>query len=120
VIAGECHHLPATTLERAVRQLPVRRWLGLTATPYRSNGLDQMILMRCGPVRHRIRVEVTGNQQPSAGTTTRSVVAHRTMFRYDSDFDSGTLGVIQDIYRSLVNDGLSSSRPSCDQSKPST
>ena len=35
VIADECHHLPAATLERAVRQLPTRRWLGLTATPYR-------------------------------------------------------------------------------------
>ena len=103
VIADECHHLAAATLERAVRQLPARRWLGLTATPYRSDGLDQMILMQCGPVRHRIRVE-TANQQPSAGTTTRRVLVHRTTFRYDSEVDSSTLGTIQDIYRALVND----------------
>lgn len=102
VIADECHHLPAATLERAVRQLPVRRWLGLTATPYRSDGLDQMILMQCGPVRHRIRAETTS--QPSGGTTTRKVLVHRTTFRYDSDVDSSTLGVIQDIYRALVRD----------------
>ena len=103
VIADECHHLPAATLERAVRQLPTRRWLGLTATPYRSDGLDQMILMQCGPVRHRIPVETT-TDQPSAATTTRHVLVHRTTFRYDSDFDSSTLGMIQDIYRSLVHD----------------
>ena len=102
VIADECHHLPAATLERAVRQIPAPRWLGLTATPYRSDGLDQMILMQCGPVRHRIPVETTS--QPSAGKTTRKVLVHRTTFRYDANVDCSTLGVIQDIYRSLVND----------------
>ncbi len=103
VVADECHHLPAPTLERAVRQLPARRWLGLTATPYRNDGLDQMILMQCGPVRHRIRAETT-NREPSAETTTRSVLVHRTMFRYDPDVDTSILGTIQDIYRSLVHD----------------
>lgn len=33
VIVDECHHVPAATFERVVRQLPVRHWLGLTATP---------------------------------------------------------------------------------------
>ena len=32
VIADECHHVPAAAFEDAVRQIPVRRWLGLTAT----------------------------------------------------------------------------------------
>jgi superfamily II DNA or RNA helicase len=34
VIADECHHIPAAAFEHAVKQIPVRRWLGLTATPY--------------------------------------------------------------------------------------
>ena len=34
VIVDECHHVPAVTFERFVRQIPVRNWLGLTATPY--------------------------------------------------------------------------------------
>ncbi len=33
VIADECHHIPAAAFENAVRQIPARRWLGLTATP---------------------------------------------------------------------------------------
>lgn len=33
VIVDECHHVPAVAFENAVRQIPVRRWLGLTATP---------------------------------------------------------------------------------------
>lgn len=88
VIADECHHLPAATLERAVRQLPIRRWLGLTATPYRSDGLDQMILMQCGPVRHRIRVETTS--EPSGETTARRVLvtsSTKAASRFGGRFD---------------------------------
>ena len=52
VIVDECHHVPAVTFERAVRQIPARRWLGLTATPYRRDRLQALMTMHCGPVRH--------------------------------------------------------------------
>jgi superfamily II DNA or RNA helicase len=54
VIVDECHHVPAVTFERAVRQIPVRCWLGLTAIPYRRDGLQALMCMHCGPVRHRM------------------------------------------------------------------
>jgi len=54
VIADECHHVPAAAFEDAVRQVPARRWLGLTATPYRRDKLDALITMHVGPVRHTI------------------------------------------------------------------
>jgi superfamily II DNA or RNA helicase len=54
VVVDECHHVPAVTFERAVRQIPVRRWVGLTATPYRRDGLQAMMAMHCGPIRHRM------------------------------------------------------------------
>src|ERR1019366_10045806 len=37
VVADECHHVPAAAFEHAVKQIPARRWLGLTATPYRRD-----------------------------------------------------------------------------------
>jgi superfamily II DNA or RNA helicase len=37
VVADECHHVPAAAFTDAVRQIPVRSWLGLTATPYRRD-----------------------------------------------------------------------------------
>lgn len=40
------------TFERAVREIPARRWVGLTATPYRRDGLQALMAMHCGPVRH--------------------------------------------------------------------
>lgn len=35
VVVDECHHVPAAAYEHAVKQIPARRWLGLTAAPYR-------------------------------------------------------------------------------------
>jgi hypothetical protein len=54
IIADECHHVPAAAFQDAVRQIPARRWLGLTATPYRRDKLDDLITMHVGPVRHAI------------------------------------------------------------------
>ena len=54
IVADECHHVPAAAFEHAVKQIPARRWLGLTATPYRRDKLDDLIAMQVGPVRHTI------------------------------------------------------------------
>jgi superfamily II DNA or RNA helicase len=54
VVADECHHVPAAAFEHAVRQIPARRWLGLTATPYRRDRLDDLIALQIGPARHTI------------------------------------------------------------------
>ena len=51
VIADECHHVPAAAFEHAVKQIPARRWLGLTATPYRRDKLDDLITLQVGPER---------------------------------------------------------------------
>jgi hypothetical protein len=54
IVADECHHVPAAAFEHAVKQIPARRWLGLTATPYRRDKLDDLIYLQVGPVRHTI------------------------------------------------------------------
>jgi superfamily II DNA or RNA helicase len=54
VIVDEAHHAGAPTVERAVRGIPARRWLGLTATAYRRDDLGPMIVMHCRLKRHAI------------------------------------------------------------------
>jgi len=54
VVADECHHVPAAAFEDAVRQIPARGWLGLTATPYRRDKLDDLIAWQIGGTRHTI------------------------------------------------------------------
>ena len=54
VVIDECHHLPAFSFESAVKRAPNRYFLGMTATPYRRDGLQDIITMQCGPIRHQI------------------------------------------------------------------
>jgi superfamily II DNA or RNA helicase len=60
LVVDECHHVPAATIQRVVSQIPARFVLGLTATPYRGDGLDPLIAMQCGPVRN------SGDPAPSS------------------------------------------------------
>lgn len=60
IVIDECHHLPAFSFEAAVRHASARHFLGLTATPYRRDGLQEIVTMQWGPVRHRI----AGSESP--------------------------------------------------------
>jgi superfamily II DNA or RNA helicase len=95
VIVDECHHLPARSFELAVRDAPVCSWLGLTATPYRRDGLEAIITMQCGPVRHEINLADT-----NAASITRRLITHET----NSTAGAGELLAIQEAFRALVTD----------------
>lgn len=55
IIIDECHHIPATSFEAILKQLPARYVVGLSATPYRKDGLEKIMFFQCGPVRHEIQ-----------------------------------------------------------------
>ncbi len=95
VIIDECHHLPAVTFEQVLRQVKARYVLGLTATPYRRDGLQAIILMQCGPVRYSVSQK---DQQA------QTVLRHRLIVR-DTDFSGPTQeSNIHGIYAALVTD----------------
>jgi len=122
VIADECHHVPAAAFEHAVKQIPARRWLGLTATPYRRDKLDDLIALQVGPTRHTIThppdrgqhsgeleavaeqshlgIEIDGSP-PRPGPVLR---VHPTQFCYAGEADPSAPGGIAAIYRDLVGD----------------
>ncbi len=52
VIIDECHHVPAAGFETVLKACPARFILGLTATPRRKDGLQKLLHLQCGPVRH--------------------------------------------------------------------
>src|SRR5215472_8947414 len=120
VIADECHHVPAAAFEHAVRQIPARCWVGLTATPYRRDKLDDLIALQVGPVRHTITREKDRSQNVSAGAmqplplgdNTKASVqeldlvlqVHPTEFCYTGDADPSAPGGSSAVYRDLVAD----------------
>jgi superfamily II DNA or RNA helicase len=118
VVADECHHVPAAAFEHAVRQIPARRWLGLTATPYRRDKLDDLIAWQVGQTRHTItppreRDQNQGRQELAlpglapAGTATPPVPVlhvHPTTYCYTGNADPQAPGGMAAIYRDLAAD----------------
>ena len=52
VIVDECHHIAAASFETILRQVRARHVLGLSATLVRRDGLQPILFMQCGPIRH--------------------------------------------------------------------
>lgn len=93
IIIDECHAVAAPATEAALRNVNVRFWVGLTATPYRADQMDGLITMQCGPVRHVMDV---------ADRVHRELITHETTFTTD---EPGTDGPsIQAIYSELAVD----------------
>jgi superfamily II DNA or RNA helicase len=107
IVADECHHVPAAAFEHAVKQIPARRWLGLTATPYRRDKLDDLIAMQVGPVRHTIvlsRDAVGQDTLLGTGRPAPVLHVHPTAYRYDGGADPSRPGGMTAIYQHLVAD----------------
>jgi superfamily II DNA or RNA helicase len=102
IVVDECHHVPATTFERAVRQIAAPAWLGLTATPYRRDGLEGLITMYCGPIRHRMGASPLDPEEFE-----RALVIHPTehaMALAGADEVAGAGSAIQAVFRGVVED----------------
>lgn len=53
VIVDECHHVPAVSFEKILKEVSAEFVYGLTATPKRKDGHQPIIFMQCGPVRYK-------------------------------------------------------------------
>ena len=53
-IIDECHHVPAASFERVLSETSAKYIVGLTATPNRQDGLQKIMFMLAGKVRHRV------------------------------------------------------------------
>ncbi|MCA1672443.1 MAG: DEAD/DEAH box helicase family protein, partial [Actinobacteria bacterium] len=96
VVVDECHHVPAVTFDRCLRTASTRRWIGLTATPYRRHGLEEIIEMHCGPVRHTITVAGS----TSTALLRRDLIIHETA----SDVPDSEAAHIQALLAAVADD----------------
>ena len=117
IVADECHHVPAAAFEHAVKQISARRWLGLTATPYRRDKLDDLIYLQASPVRHTIFLPADRGRDadgqaarldigPAEAASRPAPVlrVHPTTFCYSGDAEPSAPGGMAAIYRDLVAD----------------
>ena len=55
LIVDECHRAPSRTFTEAVKAFDSKYMLGLSATPYRRDGLSKLIFWHLGDVHHEIQ-----------------------------------------------------------------
>ncbi len=96
VVVDECHHLPAVSFAACVERARSRRWLGLTATPYRRDKLEAIIGFHCGPTRHEIKPGAVAG----AELVRRELVVHRTSAEVSED----DAAHIQTVFAAIVDD----------------
>jgi len=92
VIVDECHHIPATSFEAAMKQCTARHLLGLTATPIRKDGLQKILYLQCGPIRHKI-------EDTHASNTTRRVIVREISTSFPTDTERQP---IHEIWKFLI------------------
>ena len=87
--------MPAVSFAACVQETRTRRWLGLTATPYRRDKLEAIIGFHCGPTRHQIKPGAVEGVE----LVRRELIVHETQTRLDDD-----RAPIQDVFAALVDD----------------
>jgi superfamily II DNA or RNA helicase len=55
LVVDECHRTPSRTFTDAVTEFSTRFMLGLSATPWRRDGLSKLIFWHLGDVQHEIQ-----------------------------------------------------------------
>ena len=61
IIIDECHHVPAASFELVLSESSAKYIVGLTATPNRQDGLQKIMFMLAGSVRHRVTEDSSKN-----------------------------------------------------------
>lgn len=97
IIVDEAHHVSAFSFETILKTVRAKYVLGLTATPVRKDGHHPIILMQCGPIRHR----VTPQKQRQLANIEYRLIPRRTEFRVSDEEDE--IG-IQTLYGKLAQD----------------
>ena len=96
IVVDECHHIPAVSFTTCMRAARTRRWLGLTATPYRRDKLEALIAFQCGPTRHEIKPAAVDG----AALLRRELIVHDT----DATVTDDEGAHIQEVFRLITTD----------------
>jgi superfamily II DNA or RNA helicase len=96
VIVDECHHVPAVSFERVMREVHARYVTGLTATPRRRDGHHPILEFELGPVRFTLDAKVQADARPFL----HRLVVRETGFGLTGEVDSDPS--IQTIYQQLT------------------
>ncbi len=100
LIVDECHHLSAVSFEAVARASCATFVLGLTATVTRKDGHHPIVLMQCGPIRHRVAARKQADERPFS----HQVIRRFTDFTMPPPGEKGERIAIHRIYAAIAGD----------------
>lgn len=96
VVVDECHHVPAVSFERVMREVKARYVVGLTATPERRDGHHPILHFELGPVRFAVSAKSQAARRP---------LEHRLIVRETQlELDPFETPTIQNTYSTIISD----------------
>lgn len=63
VIVDECHHSASSTISAVLREVNAKYIYGVTATPFRGDGLEKIIFMLLGDIRYKYTAKDKAEEQ---------------------------------------------------------
>ncbi|MBO4867330.1 MAG: DEAD/DEAH box helicase family protein [Ruminococcus sp.] len=63
VLVDECHHSASSTLRSVLREINAKYIYGVTATPFRGDGLEKIIFMLLGAIRYKYSAKEKAAEQ---------------------------------------------------------
>jgi len=100
LVFDECHHLSARSFEQLARRSPAKYVTGLSATVTRKDGQHPIVLMQCGPIRHRVDARAAALLRPFE----HRVHVRPTDFYYELASEDDERARFARIYQALVAD----------------
>ncbi len=105
IIVDEAHHAPAHTFDRVISQFWARYRYGLTATPYREDGLEPLMFHSIGPTM----AQITRPELRALGALVTPTVHRRTTkfwFPYNSKVKEANYKALEEalMYDDARND----------------
>lgn len=113
VIIDECHHISAANFTLVLNEINARYVLGLTATPYRQDGLQKIMFMLAGPIRHKVNASKTQSysqtvkviqldQSPPAELTDPDKRPHISdVYKWLTNSESRNKTIVSDVKQSI-------------------
>lgn len=100
VIVDECHHIPSVSFDDIIRQVKAKYITGLSATLVRKDGRHPIIMMRCGPILHRVSAKEQAHVRPFE----HYVFVRPTQFRPYKEMKDNLRLQFQDLYDEMLHD----------------
>ncbi|NCD25686.1 MAG: DEAD/DEAH box helicase [Deltaproteobacteria bacterium] len=103
IVVDECHRCPSAMFTEAVNAFPAKYRLGLSATPYRSDGLTKAIGFFIGPKVH----EVDANHLREIGAILKpEVITRQTGFTWCGDQSGEYQRLLSDLTQDETRNAL--------------